>query len=84
MKFAVKDFCNIYGFSRQAFYKRIKPILPILNGFDPKKRKRIYTVAEVPLILQFMPKNNKIIKLDFTTSEKTYLSELVSHISKPM
>ena len=84
MKFAVKDFCTIYGFSRQAFYKRIRPILPILNEFNPAKRKRTYMLHEVPLIMQFMPTKPKKIKLNFTTPELMYLSELIAHISKPM
>lgn len=84
MKFQVKDFCIIYGFSRQAFYKRVRPILPVLNEFDNKKRHRTYKIEEVPLILQFMPKNSNRIKLNFKTPELTYLSELITHISKPM
>lgn len=84
MKFSVKDFCYIYQFSRQAFFKRIKPILPLLRGFKDNKRKRLYKAHEIPLILNYMPKNSKKINLCFNTPELTYLSKLISYIEQPM
>jgi len=84
MKFCVKDFCLIYGFSRQAFFKRIRPILPILRGFKSGKRKRVYKQHEIPLILSYMPKNSKKINLCFNTPELTYLSKLISYIEQPV
>jgi|LakMenEpi03Aug12_release.lakeMendotaPanAssembly.Ray.scaffolds.fasta_scaffold19382_17 hypothetical protein len=83
MKFTVKDFCLIFGFTRQAFFKRIKPVLPLLRHFKLGSRKRIYKIEEVPLILKYMPKNSKKINLMFTTPELSYLSKLISHIEQP-
>lgn len=48
------DFAELYCCCKRNIGYKIKKILPLFKGFDPKKRKRYYSVHEARLIIQHL------------------------------
>ena len=58
--FEISFFAQLYCTSKYTIRRRIKKILPILKGFNPKKRMRTYTLEQGKDVIRtigFPPEN---------------------------